>query len=171
MSLNRAFSHIRAYVHAVIKESAACHMISVHNVAFQLRLMRNIRESIIAGKGFLQLAISTQCKPNSAEIWKSSKNRLSSPRAQTINGLIQLGVVLLTTKWRKASWGSHDFRQISWVREEIHAGQFSGQELSQMGARCAGCCERQTRIKHFQRRWWLIIDTQRSQFPLFIGPS
>ena len=64
MSLNRAFSHIRAYVHAVIKESAACHMISVHNVAFQLRLMRNIRKSIIAGKGFLQLAISIHCIPN-----------------------------------------------------------------------------------------------------------
>ena len=46
----RPFSQTRAYLHAVIKESAACHMITVHNVAFQLRLMRNIRESIISGK-------------------------------------------------------------------------------------------------------------------------
>ena len=41
-------------MHAVIKESAACHMITVHNVAFQLRLMRNVRESIISGRGSLQ---------------------------------------------------------------------------------------------------------------------
>ena len=52
--MTRPFSYTRAYLHAVIKESAACHMITVHNVAFQLRLMRNVRESIISGKGFLQ---------------------------------------------------------------------------------------------------------------------
>ena len=52
----RPISQTRAYLHAVIKESAACHMITVHNVAFQLRLMRNIRESIISGRGFLRLA-------------------------------------------------------------------------------------------------------------------
>ena len=58
---NHEFSHDdRAYVHAVIKESAACHMITVHNVAFQLRLMRNIRESIIAGNLFLQLHLLGQ---------------------------------------------------------------------------------------------------------------
>ena len=43
-------TYTRAYVHSVIKQSSSCHMISIHNVAFQLRLMRNIRESIIAGR-------------------------------------------------------------------------------------------------------------------------
>ena len=38
--------HSRAYVHAVSKEPSACHLITVHNVAFQLRLMANIREAI-----------------------------------------------------------------------------------------------------------------------------
>ena len=36
----------RAYLHSVVKESAACHAITVHNVAFQLRLMRDVREAV-----------------------------------------------------------------------------------------------------------------------------
>ncbi len=43
-------THSRAYVHSVIKETTACHLLTVHNVAFQLRLMRRIRESIKEGR-------------------------------------------------------------------------------------------------------------------------
>lgn len=38
----------RAYIHTIVKETAGCHLITVHNVAFQLRLMKNIREAIFA---------------------------------------------------------------------------------------------------------------------------
>eukprot|EP00095_Tigriopus_kingsejongensis_P004953 snap_masked-scaffold96_size378025-processed-gene-0.5 protein:Tk04953 transcript:snap_masked-scaffold96_size378025-processed-gene-0.5-mRNA-1 annotation:"probable queuine trna-ribosyltransferase" len=40
--------HHRAYIHSISHEASACHLITVHNVAFQLRLMRRIRESIEA---------------------------------------------------------------------------------------------------------------------------
>jgi tRNA-guanine transglycosylase len=40
-------TYTRAYIHSVIKESAACHMVTIHNVAFQLRLMRNMRNAIL----------------------------------------------------------------------------------------------------------------------------
>ncbi len=38
----------RAYLHTLMthKEAAGCSLLTVHNVAFQLRLMRKIRESI-----------------------------------------------------------------------------------------------------------------------------
>ncbi|XP_063234806.1 queuine tRNA-ribosyltransferase catalytic subunit [Bacillus rossius redtenbacheri] len=39
--------YTRAYIHSIVTvETVACHLLSVHNVAFQLRLMRSIRESI-----------------------------------------------------------------------------------------------------------------------------
>jgi queuine tRNA-ribosyltransferase len=38
----------RAYIHSLVsnKQAAGCHLITVHNVAFQLNLMRDIRSSI-----------------------------------------------------------------------------------------------------------------------------
>jgi len=38
----------RAYIHMLMthKESSGCALLTVHNVAFQLRLMRNIRQAI-----------------------------------------------------------------------------------------------------------------------------
>ncbi|XP_076654913.1 tRNA-guanine transglycosylase [Halictus rubicundus] len=40
-------TYTRAYLHQIVTiETAACHFLSIHNVAFQLRLMRDIRESI-----------------------------------------------------------------------------------------------------------------------------
>jgi len=37
----------RAYLHSVVTvETAACHLLTVHNLTYQLRLMRSIRESI-----------------------------------------------------------------------------------------------------------------------------
>ena len=38
----------RAYVHRLIaaKETAGCHLLTVHNINFQLRLMKSIREAI-----------------------------------------------------------------------------------------------------------------------------
>ena len=53
-------THSRAYVHSVIKETSACHLLTVHNVAFQLGLMRRVRTAIRAGtfpdfvRGFLR---------------------------------------------------------------------------------------------------------------------
>lgn len=40
-------TYSRAYLHHVVTMyPVGCHLLSIHNVAFQLRLMRNIRESI-----------------------------------------------------------------------------------------------------------------------------
>ncbi|XP_043279928.1 queuine tRNA-ribosyltransferase catalytic subunit [Venturia canescens] len=40
-------TYTRAYLHHVVTvETVACHLLTVHNIAFQLRLMRDIRESI-----------------------------------------------------------------------------------------------------------------------------
>ncbi|CAH0754091.1 unnamed protein product [Bemisia tabaci] len=40
-------TYTRAYIHSIISaETVACHLLSVHNLAFQMRLMRSIRESI-----------------------------------------------------------------------------------------------------------------------------
>lgn len=42
--------YTRAYLHTIASvEAVACNLISIHNVAYQLRLMRNIRESILKG--------------------------------------------------------------------------------------------------------------------------
>lgn len=39
--------YTRAYLHCIVTlETVACHLVTVHNVAYQLRLMRRIRESI-----------------------------------------------------------------------------------------------------------------------------
>ncbi|XP_014234632.1 queuine tRNA-ribosyltransferase catalytic subunit 1 [Trichogramma pretiosum] len=41
-------THSRAFLHQIVTvETNACHLLSVHNVAFQLKLMRNIRQSIV----------------------------------------------------------------------------------------------------------------------------
>ncbi|KAG0261016.1 hypothetical protein BG011_001435 [Mortierella polycephala] len=41
-------SYTRAYLYTVVtKETVGCHLVSIHNTAYQLRLMRQIRESII----------------------------------------------------------------------------------------------------------------------------
>ncbi|KAI7854330.1 queuine tRNA-ribosyltransferase [Circinella umbellata] len=41
-------NYSRSYVHLVAtKDTVGCHLVSVHNVAFQLRLMRKMREAII----------------------------------------------------------------------------------------------------------------------------
>ena len=39
-------TYTRAYLHAIIKEPTASQLVTVHNVAFQLRLMRSIRKAI-----------------------------------------------------------------------------------------------------------------------------
>ncbi|RKP24307.1 queuine tRNA-ribosyltransferase 1 [Syncephalis pseudoplumigaleata] len=42
--------YTRAYLHTVVtKETIGCHLVSIHNISYQMRLMRGIRESIIAG--------------------------------------------------------------------------------------------------------------------------
>uniref|UniRef100_A0A6M2DJM0 Queuine tRNA-ribosyltransferase catalytic subunit 1 n=1 Tax=Xenopsylla cheopis TaxID=163159 RepID=A0A6M2DJM0_XENCH len=40
-------NYTRAYIHNIVTvETVACHLLSIHNVAFQLQLMKDIRESI-----------------------------------------------------------------------------------------------------------------------------
>ncbi|XP_074023879.1 LOW QUALITY PROTEIN: queuine tRNA-ribosyltransferase catalytic subunit 1 [Numenius arquata] len=43
--------HSRAYLHALLRsETAALHLLTVHNIAYQLNLMSSMRESILAGR-------------------------------------------------------------------------------------------------------------------------
>ncbi|KAM6330523.1 queuine tRNA-ribosyltransferase catalytic subunit 1 isoform 2-T2 [Alca torda] len=43
--------HSRAYLHALLRrEPAALHLLTVHNIAYQLNLMASMRESILAGR-------------------------------------------------------------------------------------------------------------------------
>ncbi|XP_076032902.1 tRNA-guanine transglycosylase [Oratosquilla oratoria] len=43
-------NYTKAYLHTVVtKETVACHLLSVHNIAYQMRLMKQIRESIKNG--------------------------------------------------------------------------------------------------------------------------
>ena len=40
--------YTRAALHSMVnKESTVCHLISIHNIAFQLDLMRDIRQAIV----------------------------------------------------------------------------------------------------------------------------
>ncbi|KAJ1496978.1 Queuine tRNA-ribosyltransferase catalytic subunit 1 [Coelomomyces lativittatus] len=32
------------------RETAGCHLISIHNISYQMNLMRNIRDSIVTGQ-------------------------------------------------------------------------------------------------------------------------
>ena len=45
-------THTRAYLSRLIRqrETAGCHLISIHNIAYQMRLMKDIRESIVNDK-------------------------------------------------------------------------------------------------------------------------
>lgn len=48
----------KAYLHSIVtKETVACHLITIHNINFQLRLMQSIRESILSGT-FPQFVVS-----------------------------------------------------------------------------------------------------------------
>ncbi|XP_068620986.1 queuine tRNA-ribosyltransferase catalytic subunit isoform X2 [Battus philenor] len=54
-------NYTRAYLHCIVSvETVACHLISVHNIAFQMQLMRAMRHNIINGtfvqfvKGFME---------------------------------------------------------------------------------------------------------------------
>ncbi|KAJ2953525.1 hypothetical protein O0L34_g1127 [Tuta absoluta] len=49
-SCSTCVNYTRAYLHGIVTvETVACHLISVHNIAFQMHLMRSMRESIING--------------------------------------------------------------------------------------------------------------------------
>lgn len=40
-------TYTRAYLHQIVTiETVACHLLTVHNIAFQMKLMKDIRESI-----------------------------------------------------------------------------------------------------------------------------
>ncbi|RCN27922.1 tRNA-guanine transglycosylase [Ancylostoma caninum] len=44
-------TYTRAYVHMVMnKETIGCHLLSIHNIRHQLRLMEDVREAISSGK-------------------------------------------------------------------------------------------------------------------------
>lgn len=43
-------TYSRAYLHSIVtREPSACHLLSVHNVAYQMRLMGGMRDAIIRG--------------------------------------------------------------------------------------------------------------------------
>ncbi|KAL1124076.1 hypothetical protein AAG570_001846 [Ranatra chinensis] len=43
--------YTRAYIHSITSsETVACHLLSVHNISYQMRLMKSMRQSIIDGK-------------------------------------------------------------------------------------------------------------------------
>jgi queuine tRNA-ribosyltransferase len=45
------YLHRRAALHSLAgREAVGCHLLTVHNIAYQLRLMRNARQSIIDGR-------------------------------------------------------------------------------------------------------------------------
>lgn len=44
-------NYSRSYIHCIATHhSVACHLLTVHNLAFQFRLMKNIRDSIKEGR-------------------------------------------------------------------------------------------------------------------------
>lgn len=44
-------SYTRAYLHTLVtKETVGCHLLTIHNVSFQLRLMSDVRDSIVNGR-------------------------------------------------------------------------------------------------------------------------
>lgn len=46
-SCSTCTTYTRAYLHYIVTiHTVACHLLTTHNVAFQLRLMKNIRDSI-----------------------------------------------------------------------------------------------------------------------------
>lgn len=43
-------TYTRAYLHSIVtRETVGCHLLTIHNISFQLQLMRDARESIIKG--------------------------------------------------------------------------------------------------------------------------
>ncbi|KAJ2799417.1 Queuine tRNA-ribosyltransferase catalytic subunit 1 [Coemansia helicoidea] len=44
-------SYSRAYLHTTVaQETTGCHLVTIHNIAFQMRLMRDIRDAIVADR-------------------------------------------------------------------------------------------------------------------------
>ncbi|RKP09709.1 tRNA-guanine(15) transglycosylase-like protein [Thamnocephalis sphaerospora] len=44
-------NYTRAYLYSIVtKDTVGCHLVSIHNISYQMRLMRGVRESIIAGE-------------------------------------------------------------------------------------------------------------------------
>jgi queuine tRNA-ribosyltransferase len=41
-------NYTRAYVHFALSDTVGCQLVTLHNVAYQLRLMRQIRAAIVA---------------------------------------------------------------------------------------------------------------------------
>ncbi|XP_063601310.1 queuine tRNA-ribosyltransferase catalytic subunit 1-like isoform X1 [Penaeus indicus] len=65
-------NYTRAYLHTIVtKETVACHLLSIHNIAYQMRLMKNIRESIKKGcfVEFVQDFMSTYYKNQEYPQW------------------------------------------------------------------------------------------------------
>lgn len=50
-SCSTCTSFTRAYLHSIVtRETVGCHLLTIHNIAFQLNLMRDARSSIIEGR-------------------------------------------------------------------------------------------------------------------------
>jgi len=77
--------YTRAYLHTIVtQETAACSLMTIHNVAYQLKLMQQIHESIIVDKfpEFVQLFFSTMFPQGNYPSW--AKDALSSVNIQLI---------------------------------------------------------------------------------------
>lgn len=64
--------YTRAYLHSIVtSETVACHLVSVHNLAYQMRLMRRIRSSIMEDKfpSFVRSFMKTRYKDGCYPTW------------------------------------------------------------------------------------------------------
>ncbi|XP_033104361.1 queuine tRNA-ribosyltransferase catalytic subunit 1-like [Anneissia japonica] len=63
--------HTRAYLHAINKETVACHLVTVHNIAYQMRLMKSIQQSIMKDTfpSFIQQFMSNMFPSNNYPTW------------------------------------------------------------------------------------------------------
>lgn len=65
-------NYTRAYLNTIVtKETVACHLLSIHNISYQMRLMKNIRESIKEGRfeEYVQDFMSTYYKGKTYPKW------------------------------------------------------------------------------------------------------
>lgn len=104
-------THSRAYLSRLLrqKETVGCHYISIHNIAYQMRLMQDIRRSIVADqypefirsfmkKYFLEresLAVVDDPDGETSKVNDPGKLKRDGYPVWIINALESLGIILL----------------------------------------------------------------------------
>eukprot|EP00058_Branchiostoma_floridae_P008195 XP_002593683.1 hypothetical protein BRAFLDRAFT_131791 [Branchiostoma floridae] len=64
--------YTRAYLHSIAtQETVACHLVTVHNIAYQMNLMRTLRQSILEGRfpQFVQDFMDTMYPSRNYPVW------------------------------------------------------------------------------------------------------